>query len=45
MIKSKMFCLNQNAVYWQGLSIWLSGKESTHQYRRYRRHGFDPWSF
>jgi len=26
-----------------GLSWWLSGKESTCQCRRHRRHGFDPW--
>ena len=26
-----------------GLPKWLSGKESTCQCRRRRRHGFDPW--
>ena len=26
-----------------GLPRWLSGKESTCQCRRHRRHGFDPW--
>ena len=26
-----------------GLSKWLSGKESTCQWRRHRRHGFNPW--
>ena len=25
------------------LPRWLSGKKSTCQYRRFRRHGFDPW--
>ena len=25
------------------LPRWLSGKESACQYRRHRRHGFDPW--
>ena len=24
-------------------SRWLSGKESTCQYKRHKRHGFDPW--
>jgi len=27
----------------KGLPWWLSGKESAHQYRRYKRRGFDPW--
>ena len=31
------------ASYWDGLPWWLSGKESTCQRRRPRRHGFDPW--
>ena len=26
-----------------GLPRWYSGKESTCQYRRYKRHGSDPW--
>ena len=26
-----------------GLPRWLSGKESTCQCRRHKRHGFDPW--
>ena len=26
-----------------GLPRWLSGKESNYQYRRHRRHGFNPW--
>ena len=26
-----------------GLLTWRSGKESTCQYRRWRRHGFNPW--
>ena len=26
-----------------GFSRWYSGKESTHQCRRSKRHGFDPW--
>ena len=30
-------------IYICGLPKWLSGKEPTCQYRRYRRHGFDPW--
>ena len=25
------------------LSMWLSGKESACQHRRYRRHRFNPW--
>ena len=32
-----------SAVNRSGLLRWLSGKESTCQYRRRRRHGFDPW--
>ena len=27
----------------KGASRWCSGKESTRQYRRYTRQGFDPW--
>ena len=27
----------------KGLPWWLSGKESTCQRRRHKRHGFDPW--
>jgi len=27
----------------RGLSMWGSGKESTCQCRRCKRHGFDPW--
>ena len=27
----------------KGLPWWLSGKESTCQCRRLRKHGFDPW--
>ena len=27
----------------KGLPRWCSGKESTCQYRRYMRQGFDPW--
>ena len=26
-----------------GLPRWLSGKESTYQCRKHRKHGFDPW--
>ena len=26
-----------------GLPVWCSGKESTSQYRRRERRGFDPW--
>ena len=26
-----------------GLPRWLSGKETTCRYTRYKRHGFDPW--
>ena len=26
-----------------GLPSWCSGKESTYQYRRHKRRGFDPW--
>ena len=25
------------------IPLWFSGKESTCQYRRLRRYGFDPW--
>ena len=32
------------ASHWNNrLPRWLSGKESTCQCRRHRRHGFDPW--
>ena len=30
-------------LYQVGLSRWLSGKESTCQCRRHKRHGFSPW--
>jgi len=34
--------LSQNIEY-SGLPRQLSGKESTCQCRRHKRHGFDPW--
>ena len=39
------FCINSVAVhqYLFGLPKCCSGKESTCQCRRCRRHGFDPW--
>ena len=30
-------------LYCPGLGRWLSGKESPCQFRRHKRHGFDPW--
>ena len=30
-------------IYFLKLPWWLSGKESSCQFRRCRRHGFDPW--
>ena len=30
-------------LYFMGLSCGASGKESICQYRKHKRHGFDPW--
>ena len=35
--------LNVTNEIFQGLPMWLSGKESACQYKRHRRLGFDPW--
>ena len=42
-----MWCNTSNNNTWvlnkNELPRWLSGKESACQYRRFKRHGFDPW--
>jgi len=43
MIIKHLVCILNTFVGITRLTRWLSGKESTYQYRRPRRRGFDPW--
>ena len=41
---NKNINLRRHMNSYAGLPRWLSGKETACRYKRYKRHGFDPWA-